>query len=296
MDAGSVFVYRDHCVVGDSTEKDELLSRPFTDPAVWRFLEIYYERRIQPEILSAAHYQIVKCSRCAFIWQASILNDHWMAELYDMWIGAADSLQKRQIAGIERYTVQMSAITALFPSKATHEIRVLDFGMGWGFWCMAAQAHGFQVVGLEVSEKRLRFAREQGIESWNALPDHSPLKFNFINAEQVFEHIPHPRNALMNLAAHLTPSGVIRIAVPDGSGIERKLAQPDWQASKDALHPLEHINCFTRKTLTALGLAAGLQVIHPPLQVSLCLSFRSVAGNLYRRFWGTAVYFRKPHV
>ncbi len=298
MATGAVFVHRDRCALCGGAENVTLLSRAFTDPPIWGFLETYYEGRIPRETLGDDLYEIVKCSRCAFIWQAYILNDRWMAELYDRWIGSEDSLQKRVDGGIGRYARQMGVIAALFPRKAAPEIHVLDFGMGWGFWCLAAKARGFQVVGLELSEERLRFAREQGIESWRTLSDNPTANFDFINAEQVFEHIPQPRETLTALAARLNPGGVVRIAVPDGAGMEHRLARQDWQAAKDALHPLEHINCFTRQTLTALGQAAGLRVVHPPLQPASARGLqdmlKSAAGNAYRRFFGTAMYFRKP--
>src|SRR5690606_17208053 len=128
-------------------------------------------------------------------------------------------LQKRVDGGIGRYARQMGGIATLFPRKAAPEIHVLGFGMGWGFWCLAAKARGFQVVGLELSEERLRFAREQGTESWRTLSDNPIANFDFINAEQVFEHIPQPRETLTTLAARLNPGGVVRIAVPDGAGM-----------------------------------------------------------------------------
>ena len=298
MVTGTVFNHRDRCALCGGVEKATLLSRAFTDPSIWGFLEKYYEGRVPRETLGDGLYEIVQCSRCAFIWQAYILNDRWMAELYDRWIGSEDSLQKRVDGGVGRYARQTEVIAALFPRKAAPEIQVLDFGMGWGFWCLAAKARGFRVVGLELSEERLRFACEQGIESWRTLADNPAVSFDFINAEQVFEHIPQPRETLAALAARLHPGGVVRIAVPDGAGMARELAQPDWHAAKDALHPLEHINCFTRQTLTALGHTAGLRVVHPPLQPAASRGFqgalKSAAGSVYRRFFGTVLDFRKP--
>jgi hypothetical protein len=125
----------------------------------------------------------------------------------------------------------------------------------------------------------------------------SGQRFDFINAEQVFEHIPSPCETLQQLAEHLNSGGVIHIAVPNGAGIERKLARPDWKPTGDAVLPLEHINCFTRRTLIRLGETVGLRVVAPPLVLARKygwkLLVRSVAARCYRQFFGTGIYFRK---
>ena len=72
------FVHRPTCELCGSDKKSILVSRQFTDPAIWDFLEQYYEARIDKDDLGAANYQIAKCLECGFIWQAYILNDELM--------------------------------------------------------------------------------------------------------------------------------------------------------------------------------------------------------------------------
>ena len=46
--------------------------------------------------------------------------------------------------------------------------------------------------------------------------------------------------------------------------MEQQLAAPGWRAGKDALHPLEHLNCFTGSTLARLAARVGLAAAPEP--------------------------------
>jgi len=52
------------------------------------------------------------------------------------------------------------------------------------------------------------------------LPD---ADFDFINVDQVFEHLPYPRATLANLTTKLRAGGVVRISVPNGRRVLKKL-------------------------------------------------------------------------
>jgi SAM-dependent methyltransferase len=90
-------------------------------------------------------------------------------------------------------------------------------------------------------------------------------RFDLINAEQVFEHLPEPLDTLRHLSRGLKPGGLLRIGVPNGTGLKQSLAAWDWTAPKgsarslNAVAPLEHLNCFTRTSLLVLAETAGLR-------------------------------------
>ncbi len=292
------FVERPHCDLCGCEQPTILLSKAFTDPVIWDFIEGYYAGRVDIALLEDAKYELAQCPVCGFMWQRHILNGAGMKVLYDHWISAEDSLQKkhnsRQEAGFLR---QAKLIKMFTPHKTTTDIHVLDFGMGWGYWCLAAQKIGYSVVGMEIAETRLAFARQQHIESVASFDELNNQSFDFINAEQVFEHIPKPLDTLTLLAARLAQGGILRIAVPNGRLIPNEVLKPDWKASKNAAHPLEHINTFTHSTLARLGETVGLSVVAQPIMWSQFregqVLFRSIAASLYRRFFGTVLFFRK---
>ncbi len=289
-------IKRHACSLCGSTDKSSLLSKPFFDESVWNFLETYYENRIPKEIFKGEVFEIFKCQNCGFIWQAGHLNEALMSELYGSWISTKDSLAKKQnnLNGFAfGYVAEASAIASLI-KKAPSSIDVLDFGMGWGYWLMTAKLFGYNVSGFEVSKERIEFAKNNGLE---VILDLANKKFDFINAEQVFEHVDNPLQTLKDLVETLNPDGVIRISVPNGADIERECKKSTWKASKNAIHPLEHINCFTHSSLKTLAKNAGLTFIKQPIlsgpNSGILGSLKSYIGRFYRQHFGTVLYFRR---
>lgn len=142
--------------------------------------------------------------------------------------------------------------------------------MGWAKWATMVKAFGGDAYGMELSKERIEYAKANGIKvvSWDELPDH---KFDMINTEQVFEHIPKPLETLKHLSKGLRPGGIIKISVPTANDINRRLKIMDWKASKgtknslNAVSPLEHINYFKRRSLTQMAAMAGLEEVKIPI-------------------------------
>lgn len=291
------FVYRHTCPLCQHDQYQMVFSQTFTDPPIWDFILSFYQGRADRAVIEQAAYELAQCRRCGFIWQTAILNDAGMGLLYDVWISTEDSFKKTQGKLPAAYARQIRFIQQFFPGQSPEQIRVLDFGMGWGRWCLAAKSAGFQTTGFEISTERATYAEQNGLRVLQSTEDLLKEQFDFINADQVLEHVPNPREVFEVLADRLMPGGVIRVAVPDGKDIPRTLAKTGWRPDLMAIRPLEHINCFTRQTLIQAGQSAGLTVVRPPLIIKRedgwKGTIRNIAFTLYRWFFGMAVYFRK---
>ena len=258
------FVERRVCPVCDDPRYQVVRSNAFAEPEVWEFLERYYAGRIEPEDLSGGLYQIRRCQACGFLWQAFHLDADGMQQLYEEWISAEESLAKKILADVslfDGYARELSSVARRLGRKPC-QLSLLDFGMGWGAWCRMAQAYGYSVTGFELSQARRRHARAWGIHVIDSLG--SLERYDYINCDQTLEHVPDPLGTLAKLVAALAPGGLIRLSVPDGRGAEQRLRAPGWRAEKDALHPLEHLNCFTADTLHRLVERAGLRPAPEP--------------------------------
>src|SRR5262249_44635808 len=149
---------------------------------------------VEIEYLLNESYVLVECMDCGLIYQGCIPNNFLMTKLYEQWIDpekAFDLESARQ--GIEYYSFLVRGIKRSirhFGLKA-NELDYLDFGMGWGDWCRMAKAYGCSVYGTELSQVRINYAKASGISviGWEEIPQY---QFDFINTEQVFEHIGHP--------------------------------------------------------------------------------------------------------
>ena len=117
-------------------------------------------------------------------------------------------------------------------------------------------------------------------------------KYDFIFANQVFEHLPDPRAALTTLVACLRPGGVVYLRVPDGRDVAAALRANGWQPHLDAVHPLEHINCFTRRSLIDFAGRCGLRAFDPPPRFTRGRLWGSLKREFADRYRTTHVYFR----
>ena len=254
------FIKRIVCPICSCKEKFILKSLSYSDSKVFIFLQTYYSGRVPKLVVEDVNYVIAKCIGCGLIYQENILNDQNMFQLYENWILSEDSFKKKQ-GPIEMYTGyarEIVNISKIF-KKPPHEIDVLEFGMGWGFWLRLANAYNFNVTGVELSKSRIDNANKSGLHIIKSI-DQADKKYDYIYANQVFEHLSEPLNTLINLKKVLKPNGVIYLQFPSSRGIEKKLNSNNWNACKDALQPLEHINCFTKRSIKKLALEAGLHL------------------------------------
>ena len=258
------FVERPTCPLCGESRFAVLRSAAFSAPEVWDFLAAYYEGRIARGELEGGVYEVRRCADCRFLWQGWHLDDTGMLRLYEEWISAEQSLAKKtgaDVAFFDGYAREVSAIARRLGRRPC-EIRVLDFGMGWGAWCRMAQAYGYQVEGYELSRRRREYARAAGIRVLDSLD--ALARYDFVNCHHALEHVPDPRATLARLAAALASGGLLHLSVPDAVELEPALSKPGWRAAKDALHPLEHLNGFTAGTLARLAALEGLRIAPEP--------------------------------
>jgi hypothetical protein len=256
-----VFAERLVCELCGCTHCDVLYAENFTSGRTYHFIRNYYGGRIPEAVLQQGQYILRRCPSCGFIWQGEVLDQENLELLYSHWIDIDASERKyannapAKLAGLVH---QISALPYLV--RTTAGIRALDFGAGWGRWCQIANAIGLEAWAAEVSGARIAHMRSLGIPICPDIFTETGC-FHFINAEQVFEHLPDPRRYFDQLASLLAPGGVMRISVPDGSGFERQLSTGTWRPQKDAAHPLEHVNCFTPTSLRALARGRDIRVV-----------------------------------
>lgn len=294
-----MFVTRETCPTCGHRDVDELCDLEFSHDAIPEnllagFLEEFYQSRLQSKLLAGYHYTICECQSCKLVFQKHILNDTGMELLYSQWISAEQSRRKRQQGNqklFRKYAAECEIIARMI-GKPSHEIRVVEFGMGWGYWCRMAAAFNYQVTGLELSSERVAHAQSLGVNTASHFSDIEASSIDFIYANQVIEHVASPVEIITQLKKLLTPTGVLMLRVPDGRGIADELRANGWNPSMSAIHPLEHINAFTRSCLLATGQQIGLTEISAPFRLS---------AHTLTHFWRSAMReyndrFRRPHV
>jgi SAM-dependent methyltransferase len=161
------------------------------------------------------------------------------------------------------YLLQERALRATF-KRLMHNLRkrnliggsLLEVGCGYGYLLEEAQEYYSFRVGTEFSSRAVQLASTRadtiyhgGIEQ---LPDN--LKFDYVIATHVIEHVYDPLTFLKGLISHTNLHGKIVIAAPDMGGLLRKFMGHRWPSFKIP----EHVIYFDATTLSALMQKAGL--------------------------------------
>lgn len=269
------FVEREACPACGSSHSHTLLIRPYNEGALRLFLTRYYSAAENLDAwLEGGTYQLERCAACQLVFQRFVGSEPLLSALYDRW------LNNTYYPGTPAFLAQVGAPSRtrdgheLFAAahalgRPVPRLRVLDYGMGWGLWAQIAKRLGAQVFGYDLSKRRREHARSKGI-SVVAPEAFAEVQADFINADQILEHVTEPLAVVSQLASAVRPGGIVKISVPRARDIVRRLEELDWDApkgSRSSLHvvqPLEHVNCFDSRSLEALCGRVGLRRIAVP--------------------------------
>lgn len=139
--------------------------------------------------------------------------------------------------------------------------RLLDVGFGKGYLMHVARAYGFEVYGVDGSERLLErlspFFGQRLARHWVGDGPFPWGSFDALVLSHVVEHLPDPRTALRQAREALNPGGVVYVAVPDLGSVQFRVLGRRW----NTIHPLVHLQYFNQASLTRLLEDAGFEVI-----------------------------------
>lgn len=268
------FEVRERCPACDGARLVTLFRSAFSDPPIAKFVSSYY--KIDPDILAAAPYQLDQCAQCGLVFQKYVGGPELLSDLYTHWVVEPTDPELE----IDTYREDIRAIrlsrdaheimaASAYLGVPLNELRTLDYGMGWALWARIAAELGCQSYGSDLSRPRMAFAARHGVST---LEDEElgSSRFHFINTEQVFEHVPHPKRLLERLIHALRPGGVVKISVPSAdtaAAVVQSLSDGTYRGDYPSIipvQPLEHINSYRRETIVRMAKAHRLAVVRPP--------------------------------
>ena len=178
--------------------------------------------------------------------------------------------------------------------RASPRMNVLDVGCGNGSIALAVASLGHDVLGVDISESSIQYARDLNRYS-NARFEVVPgscfdlnESFDLIICSEVLEHLHSPGPLVATMARHLKESGQLLITVPNGYGPREVLGRTETflrerlglrrlidrvrggvkmmdAATKCAVHTSnpdqDHVQKFTIQQLKALIERAGMRVV-----------------------------------
>ena len=134
--------------------------------------------------------------------------------------------------------------------------RLLEIGVGSGSFLKAAQEHGYDVMGCDLSPPICkRVENEHGILMYcGPLASlKSDGHFDVVVMNHVLEHVQQPTKLLEDVMRLLVPGGILHIAVPNIACWEARLS--GWTSYEPY-----HLIYFDQKTLTKSVKEAGFSL------------------------------------
>ena len=127
---------------------------------------------------------------------------------------------------------KLNLINSLQPNKGI----ILDIGAGTGEFLSVAKNDGWQIIGVEPSDKAKAIAKSKGVsfvEETSELENHS---FDVISMWHVLEHVPDLDKQIKELKRLLKPTGTLIIAVPNFKSFDAKHYGKFWAAYDVPIH------------------------------------------------------------
>ena len=124
----------------------------------------------------------------------------------------------------------------LINSLQTKKGKILDIGAGTGDFLLVAKNNGWQVTGVEPSQKAKEIAKGKGVsfvEQTSELENHS---FDVITMWHVLEHVPDLDAQIKELKRVLKPSGTLLVAVPNFKSFDANHYGKFWAAFDVPIH------------------------------------------------------------
>lgn len=268
------FAERSRCVNCGASACTPLWHGTFGDTLTSSYLEKFHYSVNVLGMLSEQEFSLARCNGCSMVFHQRVLTPEWLDVLYSQWIDdsqidgfraekSSGSGEEAKIEEGKQMVKHVLRLQKLLDETISGSVRLLDYGCGDGKFLQCAALFGFEAHGVDFSTSRVIRAERAAITIVRDLKEfdaNTPGRVHAVTLFQVLEHIVEPVQVLKQLASRLVEGGIIVVEVPDCSGI----TQPKNFEEFHKVHPLEHINAFTPKTLKQMCERLGFVAIPRP--------------------------------
>ncbi|WPO80073.1 class I SAM-dependent methyltransferase [Flavobacterium sp. KACC 22761] len=124
----------------------------------------------------------------------------------------------------------------LINSEQSPKGKILDIGAGTGDFLLTAKNDGWNVIGVEPSDRAKNIAKQKGISFVEEISELENNSFDVITMWHVLEHVPNLELQIQELKRLLKPTGTLIVAVPNFKSYDAKHYGEFWAAFDVPIH------------------------------------------------------------
>ncbi len=213
-------------------------------------------------------FPLVRCNYCGFVRAAFLPDGNFLNEVYEELIDPAickryslsNEVQAANQTLFENSLSFLNQIRNQEKERQPEEIKILDYGAGWGGYLDIARSRGAQTFAFEISRSRSQFLASRGVnvlETIQQLETFAP--YDIIHCNQVLEHVPDPSQTVALFHQLLSDNGLLYISVPNyrDDKLYQQITLIKENNPPKEINPWEHLNYFSPGNLNALATSHG---------------------------------------
>ncbi len=171
-------------------------------------------------------FRYVRCVQCGLVYVNPQLLPAEIERIYDT--GYASKSESKPLP--LDFLVYQPILD--WAARYKQQLTFLDIGCFKGHLLLAAREQGWSVLGIEISQKAVEYARkEHGLDVFlGPLPEASypPSHFDVAIMQDVVEHLSSPKLYLQEVFRVLRPGGGIYIETPNFDSATRYVLGKEW--------------------------------------------------------------------
>lgn len=188
------------------------------------------------------------------------------------------STERHRYFRYPEYYKLIGELSALQPPPG----RWLDIGCDHGFFIDEVRRNGYDVAGVEPSQRARAYARRIGLDV-EADVANVQGRWSVISMWHVLEHIGEPRAMIDRCIELLEPDGILCIRVPDFASAWRHVFGARWIWYQPGVHLVHYTDRALRQLVESSGLTVELVRRQHPNTLLTCRSY-GLSTTVFRRY------------
>lgn len=163
-----------------------------------------------------SNYTVLKCRQCHLLWADPLTDENYENIINSDYFGEEIYLSKEK-GQKERFRSQIEKVLKIYENQVSRdEINILDIGSGLGFFIDVCENLNIYCEGCDINEKAVAYSNKKRNRTRLGTVDgyYEDSSFDMIFALNLIEHIPHPKEFILQCSRILKPGGLLILETP----------------------------------------------------------------------------------